>query len=153
MSEEVPIFSWNTKTKEFFVLGHKFDGVNSIEEFIDFILNLDKENKELKQKYEMQKDSNKLLCKAIMCDDCDCCVCHSHKENIKLNNILNELESWLEEEIKILSNQIIEENYRLIKNNETKGSVDYELMQLHAYAKGKLCEELDKLKELKGSDE
>ena len=29
--DEVPMFSWNTKTKEFYVLGHKFDGINSIE--------------------------------------------------------------------------------------------------------------------------
>ena len=47
--DEIPIFSWNTQTKEFYVLGHKFDGVNSIEDFINYIYNLDKENKQLKE--------------------------------------------------------------------------------------------------------
>ena len=37
--DEVPMFSWNTKTKEFYVLGHKFDGINSIEDFINYIHN------------------------------------------------------------------------------------------------------------------
>lgn len=43
----IPMFTFNTKTKEFSVLGHKFDGVNSIEDFINYIYNLDKENKQL----------------------------------------------------------------------------------------------------------
>lgn len=47
--EEIPVFRWNTKTKEFYVLEHKFDGVNSIEDFINYIHNLDKENKQLKE--------------------------------------------------------------------------------------------------------
>ena len=47
--EEIPVFRWNTETKEFYVLEHKFDGVNSIEDFINYIHNLDKENKQLKE--------------------------------------------------------------------------------------------------------
>ncbi|MBO7712741.1 MAG: hypothetical protein J6S85_04465 [Methanobrevibacter sp.] len=43
MSEEIPVFSWNTKTKEFNVLGHKFDSVNSVEEFIEYLQSQDKE--------------------------------------------------------------------------------------------------------------
>ena len=54
--DELPIFSWNTKTKEFYVLGHKFDGVNSIEDFINYIHNLDKENKQLKADLEMYEN-------------------------------------------------------------------------------------------------
>lgn len=45
--DEIPIFSWNTSTKEFEVLGHKFEGINSIEDFINYIYGLDKENKRL----------------------------------------------------------------------------------------------------------
>lgn len=45
---EIPMFTFNTKTKEFSVLEHKFEGVNSIEDFINYIHNLDKENKHLK---------------------------------------------------------------------------------------------------------
>lgn len=48
--DEIPMFTFNTKTKEFRVLGHKFEGVNSIEDFINYIHNLGKENKELKEK-------------------------------------------------------------------------------------------------------
>lgn len=47
--EEIPVFRWNTETKEFYVLEHKFDGVNSIEDFINYIHNLDKENQQLKE--------------------------------------------------------------------------------------------------------
>lgn len=47
--KEIPVFSWNTKTKEFCVLGHHFEGTNSIEEFITYITNLNKENTNLKQ--------------------------------------------------------------------------------------------------------
>lgn len=138
-NKEIPVFSWDTKKEEFCILGHKFDGVNSIEDFIEFIENLKKENELLKQlkakiidgdddikltydlgdylssidcclgqnsqicdlkkeneqlkvsnqhlqsRLEMQKDSNKLLCKAIMCDNCDCdTVCEAHKQQIKL---------------------------------------------------------------------
>ena len=54
--DEIPIFSWNTKTKEFYVLEHKFDGVNSIEDFINYIHNLDKENKQLKADLEMYEN-------------------------------------------------------------------------------------------------
>lgn len=54
--EEIPVFSWNTKTKEFYVLGHKFDGVNSIEDFINYITNLDKENKQLKDNWNKLKE-------------------------------------------------------------------------------------------------
>lgn len=47
--EEIPVFAFNTKTNEFAVLGHKFEGVNSIEEFIQYITNLDKRVKKLEQ--------------------------------------------------------------------------------------------------------
>lgn len=57
---------------------------------------LQQENQELKQKYEMQKDSNKLLCKAITCDDCNCSVCEAHKENIKLKKQLEDTNEELE---------------------------------------------------------
>ena len=63
--DEVPMFSWNTKTKEFYVLGHKFDGINSIEDFINYIHNLDKENKslqsQLKAKEEVIKEAREYL--------------------------------------------------------------------------------------------
>lgn len=58
--DEIPMFSWNTKTKEFYVLGHKFDGVNSIEDFINYIHNLDNKNKDLQQRKE--KAIDKLYC-------------------------------------------------------------------------------------------
>lgn len=50
MKEETPVFKWNTKTKEFYVLGHKFEGVNSIEDFVKFLTDLQQENSELKKK-------------------------------------------------------------------------------------------------------
>lgn len=50
---ETPVFSWNTKTKQFFVLGHKFDGVNSIEDFINFIYDLQQENQQLKEQTKL----------------------------------------------------------------------------------------------------
>lgn len=59
--DEIPMFSWNTKTKEFYVLGHKFDGVNSIEDFVDFINNLQQENEKLnhyKLLYQKVKERN-----------------------------------------------------------------------------------------------
>ena len=63
--DELPIFSWNTKTKEFYVLGHKFDGINSIEDFINYIHNLDKENKslqsQLKSKEEVIKEAREYV--------------------------------------------------------------------------------------------
>ena len=62
--DELPIFSWNTKTKEFYVLGHKFDGINSIEDFINYIHNLDKENKYLQSRLKAKEEENKQL-KAI----------------------------------------------------------------------------------------
>lgn len=55
--DEVPMFSWNTKTKEFYVLGHKFDGVNSIEDFINYIHNLDKENKSLQSQLKAKEET------------------------------------------------------------------------------------------------
>ena len=58
---------------------------------------LQQENQLLKQKYEMQKDSNKLLCKAITCDDCDCKVCEAHKENIKYKSVLDEIREYINE--------------------------------------------------------
>lgn len=62
--DELPMFSWNTKTKEFYVLGHKFDGINSIEDFINYIHNLDKENKSLQSQLKAKEEENKQL-KAI----------------------------------------------------------------------------------------
>lgn len=59
--DELPIFSWNTKTKEFYVLGHKFDGINSIEDFINYIHNLDKENKFLQSQLKAKEEENKQL--------------------------------------------------------------------------------------------
>lgn len=59
--DEIPMFSWNTKTKEFFVLGHKFDGVNSIEDFINYINNLQTENQQLKIQVSAREEvANKL---------------------------------------------------------------------------------------------
>ena len=54
--DEIPMFTFNTKTKEFSVLGHKFEGVNSIEDFCNYIHNLDEENKQLKEKVEYLKN-------------------------------------------------------------------------------------------------
>ena len=59
--DELPIFSWNTKTKEFYVLGHKFDGINSIEDFINYIHNLDKENKSLQSQLKSKEEENQEL--------------------------------------------------------------------------------------------
>ena len=59
--------------------------------------NLQQENQQLKQKYEMQKDSNKLLCKAITCDDCDCKVCEAHIQNIKYKSVLDEIRKYINE--------------------------------------------------------
>ena len=59
--DEVPMFSWNTKTKEFYVLGHKFDGINSIEDFINYIHNLDKENKSLQSQLKAKEEENEQL--------------------------------------------------------------------------------------------
>lgn len=53
--DEIPVFSWNTKTKEFYVLGHKFDGVNSIEDFINFINDLQQKNRQLEGQIEYLK--------------------------------------------------------------------------------------------------
>ena len=51
----IPMFSWNTEKKEFYVLGQKFDDVNSIEDFINYITELQQENKILKAKLEIGK--------------------------------------------------------------------------------------------------
>ena len=59
--DELPIFSWNTKTKEFYVLGHKFDGINNIEDFINYIHNLDKENKSLQSQLKSKEEENQEL--------------------------------------------------------------------------------------------
>ena len=63
--DELPIFSWNTKTKEFYVLGHKFDGINSIEDFINYIHNLDKENKSLQSQLKSKEEENQELQKQL----------------------------------------------------------------------------------------
>ena len=59
--DELPIFSWNTKTKYFYVLGHKFDGINSIEDFINYIHNLDTENKSLQSQLKSKEEENQEL--------------------------------------------------------------------------------------------
>ena len=84
---------------------------------------LQQENAQLKQKYEIQKDSNNLLCKAITCDDCDCSICKAHKENIRLQQENKELKEKLEENTKIylhtskyaseMESKYIESNYIL----------------------------------------
>ncbi len=54
----IPVFSWNTETKEFYVLGQKFDGVNSIEDFINYIAKLqqiEKEHQNCTRKHWQQK--------------------------------------------------------------------------------------------------
>lgn len=99
MSEEIPVFSWNTKTKEFNVLGHKFDCVNSVEEFIEYLQNQDKEIE-------------------------------------RLNNIINELEKWLNERICLNK---FDKDYI---NGMTFVGVNLGMYQMF----------LDKLQELKGSD-
>ena len=72
-NEEIPVFSWNTKTKEFYILGHTFTGVNSIKDFIDYITNLDKENKKLKIQVSSREE-----------------VANKYKETIDtIKNILN----------------------------------------------------------------
>lgn len=63
--DELPIFSWNTKTKEFYVLGHKFAGINSIEDFINYIHNLDKENKSLQSQLKSKEEENQQLKEVI----------------------------------------------------------------------------------------
>lgn len=68
---------------------------------VSYIKQLQQENQQLKQKYEMQKDSNKLLCKAITCDDCDCKVCEAHIENIKYKSVLDEIREQLKLERKL----------------------------------------------------
>lgn len=55
--DEVPMFSWNINTKEFYVLGHKFDGVNSIEDFVNYIYNLEKENQILQSQLKNKEDA------------------------------------------------------------------------------------------------
>lgn len=59
--EHIPVFSWNTETKEFYVLGHKFDGVNSVEDFINFLVKLQQENQKLKKQLETLEKTNKQL--------------------------------------------------------------------------------------------
>ena len=63
--DELPIFSWNTKNKEFYVLGHKFDGINSIEDFINYIHNLDKENKSLQSQLKAKEEEKQQLKKQL----------------------------------------------------------------------------------------
>ena len=46
-TNEIPVFAWEPKTKGIWVLGHKFEGVDSIEQFIEFITNLQEENERL----------------------------------------------------------------------------------------------------------
>lgn len=133
--DEVSMFSWDTKTKEFWVLGHKFDGVNSIEDFVNYIYNLDNENRQLKiensqlkSKLEMQKGSNKLLCKAIMCDNCDCdVVCEAHKQQIKLQEQLQQRDEVIKEAIKMLDNyqnNLYSETARQTLDDDVERTID-----------------------------
>lgn len=76
--DEIPVFSWNTKTKEFFVLNNKFDGVNSVQDFIEFLNNLQKENQQLKGSLQMHEillranvEENQRL-KEQYCERTDC---------------------------------------------------------------------------------
>lgn len=64
--------------------------IEQVQEINDYIDNLEQENKQLKNKLAMQQDSNKLLCKAITCDDCNCTVCEAHKQQIRLEQQLKQ---------------------------------------------------------------
>ena len=77
--DEIPMFSWNTKTKEFYVLGHKFDGVNSIEDFINYINNLEQENQQLEDKVKWYEKENT----------------HNQEIIIKLQSTLEEIRKFI----------------------------------------------------------
>lgn len=55
--DEIPMFSIDTDTKEFYVLGEKINGINSIDDYINFIRNLQEENKNLKELVEYLRRS------------------------------------------------------------------------------------------------
>lgn len=55
--DEIPMFSIDTDTKEFYVLGEKINGINSIDDYINFIRNLQQENKNLKELVEYLRRS------------------------------------------------------------------------------------------------
>lgn len=67
--DEIPMFSWNTETKEFYVAGHKLDGINSMEDFINYIHNLKKENQELKERVEMYENPADLTLMFMYCTE------------------------------------------------------------------------------------
>lgn len=43
----VPMFSWNTETKELYVFGAKMEGINSVEDFVLYFCKLQQENERL----------------------------------------------------------------------------------------------------------
>ena len=100
--DELPIFSWNTKTKEFYVLGHKFDGINSIEDFINYIHNLDKENKSLQSQLKSKEEENQELNQKYLNAVADYETTMFEKE--QLNSLVNSCQ----EEIRQLKKQVEE---------------------------------------------
>lgn len=113
--DEIPVFSWNTRTKEFYVLGHKFDGVNSIEDFINFINDLQQENTQLKEQLENKYSAltyYKNLRKELGIDE----YLELIKEDKNLNSaytsfaqymhILEQENKQLKDEVKVLDNLV-----------------------------------------------
>lgn len=93
--DEILVFSLNTKTKEFFVLNNKFDGVNSVQDFIEFLNNLQKENKQLKGSLE----THEILLKA------------NAEENQKLKEKLQQKEDIINKAKENLQKHLNEKNY------------------------------------------
>lgn len=91
-TDEVPMFSWNTKTKEFYVLGHKFDGVNSIEDFINYIHNLDKENKSLQSQLKAKEEAENTFKEWIATEQFRLArsVSHTYKDSLNKTHLVNE---------------------------------------------------------------
>lgn len=147
----------NKDYREHFHL-HDYFEVEYIDKLLTSYKQIQQENQELKQKYEMQKDSNKLLCKAITCDDCNCSVCEAHKENIELKKQFEEERNKVREYSYKLSNFRCEETYE----NQQKEFIDYlekKIKRLEKsnnefdrYEKLSLKEILSKYKEIIGDD-
>ena len=116
--EEIPVFRWNTETKEFYVLEHKFDGVNSIEDFINYIHNLDKENKQLKENNMSMQEEMARTWKKL--DDLQ----QIEQEHQKINGELREENKKYKEVINRLKELIIdnigETTYEYIGSNKIK---------------------------------
>lgn len=75
---------------------------------------LKQENQQLKQKYKMQKDSNKLLCKAITCDDCNCSVCEAHKSNVELKQRIDKAIKYIENNMEYFLSVTGTHTYKLL---------------------------------------